>query len=107
MRLSAAVFFSASLLLPACTYAKRPFDGRWDFATTGSGGVGANWLGVTEKNGRLDVWFQPTGGHVHPVTDFKTEGAHMTLTVSPASGNHPAEVWELDAQGDKLTGTQK
>jgi hypothetical protein len=107
MRLSAGVVFSASLLLPFSTYAKSPFAGRWDFATTGSGAVGANWLGVTEKSGKLDVWFQPTGGHVHPVTDFKTEGAHMTLTVSPASGNHPAEVWELDAQGDKLTGTQK
>jgi hypothetical protein len=107
MRTFAGVFFAASLLLPSSIYAKSPFDGRWDFATTGSGGVGANWLGVTEKGGKLDVWFQPTGGHVHPVTDFKAEGSHMTMTVSPASGSRPAEVWELDAHGDKLTGIQK
>jgi hypothetical protein len=107
MRLSAAVFFSASLLLPSGLYAKSPFDGRWDFATTRSGAVGANWLGVTEKNGKLDVWFQPTGGHVYQVTDFKTEGSHMTLNLSPASGNRPALLWELDAHGDKLSGTEK
>jgi hypothetical protein len=107
MRLSAAVFVSASLLLPSCIYANSPFDGRWDFATSGSGAVGANWLGVTEKNGKLDVWFQPTGGHVYQVTDFKADGSHMTLNVAPASGNRPAEVWELDAHGDKLAGTQK
>ena len=84
-----------------------PFVGRWDFDVHTRSGVGANWLGITEKGGQLDIWFQPTGGHVYQVKDFHTDGSHLTFTASPASGRHPAMIWELDASGDKLTGTQK
>ena len=84
-----------------------PFAGRWDFTTTTPGGVGANWLGVTEKDGGLEVWFQPTGGHVIQIKDFKVDGSHMTITVSPAQGKRPATTWDLDAAGEKLTGVQK
>jgi hypothetical protein len=101
------VFISALVLLPSLLHAASPFAGRWDFANNGTGDVGANWLGVTEKGGTLDIWFQPTGGHVHAVKDFKAEGSHLTLNLSPASGKGPALVWELDAKDDKLTGTQK
>jgi hypothetical protein len=62
---------------------------------------------VTEKDGHLEVWYQPTGGNVYQVKDFKVEGSHLTITVSPATGNRPAETWELDAAGDKITGVQK
>jgi hypothetical protein len=106
MRLS-AVFISACALLPSFLYAASPFVGRWDFAHHGTADVGSNWLGVTEKDGKLDIWFQPNGGHVHPVKDFKAEGSHLTLNLSPASAKGPAEVWELNASGDKLTGVQK
>ena len=84
-----------------------PFLGRWDFDVKTPSGVGANWLGVTEKDGKLDVWFQPTGGHVHPVEDAKVTGSHLTLVVDPAHGTRPATIWELDASGDKLTGVAK
>ena len=56
---------------------------------------------VTEKEGKLDVWFQPTGGNVYEVKDVKADGAHLTLTLSPTM------TWELDARGGKLTGVQK
>jgi hypothetical protein len=39
--------------------------------------------------------------------DFKITGNHMTLTVSPATAQAPAVVWELDAKPGMLTGTQK
>ena len=68
---------------------------------------GANWLGVTENNGQLEVWFQPTGGHVIQVKDAHVDGSNLTFTAAPASANHPATTWELHATGDKLTGTQK
>ena len=74
--------------------------GRWDFAKPNTGSVGANWLGVTEKGGNLDIWFQPTGGHVYQVKDFKADGSHLTFTLS----NNVA--WNLDASGGKLTGTE-
>jgi hypothetical protein len=109
MRHLAAVWIILSALgTPALPQnSSSPFVGRWDFDITTDAGPRANWLGVTEKNGKLEVWFQPTGGHVHSVKGFHVNGSHLTLTVSAASGNHPAMIWELDATGGKLTGFQK
>ena len=87
------------LLLQAQT--KRPFVGRWDFNITTASGTRATWLGVTEKNGKLEVWFQPTGGNDYEVKDFKVDGSHLSLKLSPRM------TWELDAGGGKLTGVQK
>jgi len=86
--------------LPAQTTGN-PFIGRWDFNVTTSAGPRANWLGVSEKNGKLEVWFQPTGGNLYEVKDFKLDGAHLSLKLSGAM------TWELDANGGKLTGIQK
>lgn len=95
--LLAAAFSTAALSFAA----DNPFLGRWDFDVKTPSGVGANWLGVSDKGGAPEVWFQPTGGHVHKVENAKFNGSHLTLTISPK------EVWELDASGDKLTGTEK
>ncbi len=78
-----------------------PFVGRWDFNISTPGGTRASWLGVSEKGGKLEVWFQPTGGNVYELKDFKVEGTHMTLTLARTT------TWELDASGGKLTGVQK
>jgi hypothetical protein len=88
-----------TLLVPAL--AENPFAGRWDFNITTPTGPRANWLGVTDKDGKLEVWFQPTGGNLYEVKDFKVDGTHLTLHVSREM------TWELDANGGKLTGTQK
>lgn len=84
-----------------------PFVGRWDFTITTPHGTRANWLGITQKGDGLDIWFQPTGGHVHPVSDYSVKGSHLTMTVAEASNGHPAMIWELNANDGKLTGTQK
>jgi hypothetical protein len=84
-----------------------PFAGRWDFDVTTASGISARWLGVTEKDGELEVRYQPGGGNVYPVKDVHVNGAHMTLTVSPASQAHPAVTWELEAKGGKLVGEEK
>lgn len=78
-----------------------PFLGRWDFNITTPGGTRASWIGVSEKDGKLEVWYQPTGGNVFEVKNFKITGSHLTLTLSPST------VWELDATEGKLTGVQK
>jgi hypothetical protein len=104
----AGFILSAALSVSALAQSGgNPFVGRWDFDVTTRSGVGANWLGITEKDGKLEVWFQPTGGHVYPVDDVKQNGSHLSLVVAPASGNHPATTWDLDASGGKLTGVQK
>jgi hypothetical protein len=103
MRLRIASYL-LSAALAGCVLAQadgNPFIGRWDFDVKTPSGVGANWLGVSEKGGKLEVWFQPTGGHVHPVENAKLSGSHLTLPVSPK------ETWELDVSGDKITGVAK
>ena len=95
---------AAALLLPACAQSNKtanPFVGRWDFNLSASGGARAAWLGISEKDGQLAVWFQPTGGNVYEVKDFKLAGTHLTVTFSRSL------IWQLDAVGDKLTGVQQ
>lgn len=98
-----------SLLLavaPAQTKSN-PLVGRWDFNLKTDTGTRASWLGITEKDGKLEVWYQPTGGNDYEVKDFKVDGSHLTLTLAPATAARPALTWELDAAGGKLTGVQK
>ena len=90
-------------LAPTLAQTAGPFVGRWDF---NMGPMRASWLGITEKNGALDVWYQPTGGNVYQLKNPKVEGGRLILTITAASGNREATTWELEAAGDKLTGTQ-
>jgi len=97
----------AFLMTPAFAQKGSSLVGRWNFNLSTPGGNRAAWLGITEKNGALEVWYQPTGGNVYQVKECKAEGSHLSLPLSPASTNRPAVTWELDAAGDKLTGVQK
>lgn len=81
--------------------AGNPFLGWWDFNITTPGGNRASWIGVSEKNGKPEVWYQPTGGNVFEVENFKIAGSHLTLTLSSTTS------WELNANGNTLTGVQK
>src|SRR5436305_4124357 len=95
----------STLLMPVSRAATtNPFVGRWDFNLTNPTGTRAMWLGVTEKDGNPEIWYQPSGGNVYQVKDFKLNGSHLSVTVSPGP---PPTTWELDANGDKLTGEQK
>ena len=90
----------SAFLAPARAQTQNPFVGRWDFNITTGTTTRATWLGITEKDGKLDVWFQPTGGNVYEVKDVKTEGSHLILGLSEMT-------WDLEASGGKLTGVQK
>ncbi|MDQ6678097.1 MAG: DUF1080 domain-containing protein [Acidobacteriota bacterium] len=103
----ALFFFSVFPPLAAAAGDPNPFTGRWDFNTKTRSGIAANWLGVSKKDGDLQVWFQPSGGNVFQVKDYKLTGQHLTLNLSRSSANRPAMTWELDAAGDTLTGVQK
>jgi hypothetical protein len=81
-----------------------PFVGRWDITVTTPRGAYPDWMEV-DANGATRV--QPRAGSVHPVTDVKFSGPHMTLTLNPAENGQPAVTWELTAEGDKFTGAQK
>ncbi len=100
---SAHLVVLGSILIATSLLAQtNPFLGRWDFnINQPNGKQAADWLGITHKAEALDIWFQPTGGHVFQVTDYKLEGSHLTL-------NMPRGLqWDLNAADGKLTGTQK
>ncbi len=108
MRILSSVIVVSALLTPLLSQTTgNPFLGQWDFNVQTAHGPGANWLSVTDKDGHLQVWFQPTGGHVHEVTHFKVDGSHLVLNLSEPSANRPGMTWELEAAGDKLTGIGK
>jgi len=86
---------------PALFAADNSFVGRWDFNIDTPGRSGAAWLGVFEKNGQVEVWYQNTTGNVSRVNSFKLEGAHLSVPIGPAT------TWELDAVGGKLSGFEK
>src|SRR5260370_2742378 len=86
-----------SILITAFAQKNNPFLGRCDFSTSSGR---ANWLGVSEKDGKPGVWFQPTGGNLYEVKKFKLDGSHLTLNLGQMT-------WKLEAKNGKLTGVQK
>lgn len=102
-----AFAIAAAIFAPLFCSAASPFAGRWDFTVPGATSNASYWLGITEKGGALDVWFQPSGGNVIQMKDFKAEGTHLSVTVTAATATRPATTWELDAVGGKLTGAIK
>jgi hypothetical protein len=94
---------AATLSVPAFAKGGKGFIGRWDFDVMGAEHtVGANWLSVEPKGPtEYEIWFQPTGGHVIVVKDYKLDGDHLHLQVSKDT------TWDLTAAGGKLTGTEK
>ncbi|MBM3763240.1 MAG: DUF1080 domain-containing protein [Acidobacteria bacterium] len=97
----------ASLIVIATALqAASPFAGKWNFNVSTPNGNRASWLGITEKAGTLEVWYQPTGGHVVRVEDVKLEGNSLKLLLGrPADKVRPT--LDLEISGDKMTGTFK
>jgi hypothetical protein len=109
MKRNSALILAVLLAAPVFGQnAGNPLVGRWDFTMTSPrGGTSAVWLGVTQKAGAFDVWYQPSGGNCYQVKNFKVEGSHLSIVMNPATDTRPAMTWELDAAGDKITGVQK
>ena len=105
----ATIALVSAIFVPLLCHAASPFAGRWDFTVPNAAGTSNSsyWLGVTDKGGTLDVWFQPSGGNVLQMKDFKAEGTHLSVTTAAATATRPATIWELDAAGGKLTGAIK
>jgi hypothetical protein len=102
------IALTAVLLLPVLALCQTStFAGRWDFNMATPNGVRACWLGVTQKDGQLEVWYQPPGGNAYQVRNFKMDGSHLTLNMSPTTATRPGLIWELDASGGQLTGIER
>jgi hypothetical protein len=108
-KLSFALLLGFVLLPAAWPQAKNPFLGRWDFTLTPTANArfNASWMGVSEKQGKVEVFFQPSSAHVIPVASFKIRGSHMSVVVNKATKANAALALELDVANGKITGVQK
>jgi hypothetical protein len=86
-----------------------PFVGRWNITLSQAwdGEFNTCWLGVSEKQGKLEVLFQSTEGHVAPVESFKITKNHMSVVVNKASEREAATTLDLDVANRKITGALK
>ncbi len=94
------------LMTTLALHAASPFAGRWNFNVSTPGGTRATWLGVSEKDGALEVWYQPTGGNVYKVSEATVDGDTLKVLLSRPVDKSRA-VLELKAAGDKITGVLK
>src|SRR2546426_1023384 len=92
---------AAALTMSPAQPSKSPFLGRWDIQVTAAQTSYPDWMEVTEKNGAFAAYVQPRSGGARRVHDVKVDGSHLTLTFQPGV------IWDLTAEGDKLTGAQK
>lgn len=108
LRISACITTLGLSLLPVYSQqSQNPLAGRWGFNITAPGGQRAAWLGVKPTAAGLEVWYQPTGGNVYQVKEFKADGNRLSVTVSPARNGRPAVIWELEASLGQLKGVQR
>ena len=98
MTLPRASLSLACVIAASCLGAgNSPFAGRWDLTMTASQGTYPDWMEFAEEGPSGVVRLVGRTGSVHPASDVKVQGSHLTFT-SP-EGN-----WDVTASGHKLSG---
>lgn len=99
--ISAMTLASTVLLLAAFGQSAGSFEGRWDLTISAGGATYPSWI---EVSGGASPAVRIVGrtGSVHPVTDVKIDGSHLTF--SEGKGKIK---WDLTADGGKLGGTEQ
>jgi hypothetical protein len=93
--------FLSVFVFAVLAHAANPFAGRWDITITTPKGTSPRWMELAEKGSDLKVRVQPEGGAVRDIGGAKMDGARLLLKLSDEV------TWELTADGDKISGTQK
>ncbi|PWT93725.1 MAG: DUF1080 domain-containing protein [Proteobacteria bacterium] len=102
MKQLALLLLVAALPAAAQTPAN-PFLGRWDLTITAGKDSYPDWLELTDKDGKLDAFVQPRSGGARHWDTVRLTNGHLIVTMASERG--PSSVWDLTAQGDRLTGT--
>jgi len=105
---SLALTATVALLAPGMPLkAAQPFAGRWDLTVTTPKDTYPSWMEVTQASGQPQVRVVGRVASVHPATDVKLDGSHLSFTTSEWIDGQIKVTWEFHAAGGKLTGTQK
>lgn len=104
-----AVLFAAALLVPAFSRQGNPggFAGRWDLTIQTADAAYPSWLEVTSNGAAPAVRIVGRVASVHPASDVKLEGSHLTFTTSEWFGKDIPVSWEMTVAGWQIHGTQK
>ena len=84
-----------------------PFAGRWDLTITTPKDTYPSWMEFSEKDGSAKLRIVGRVSSVHPATDLKLEGSHLSFTTSEWFGKPIQVMWTMSVAGGKLNGTQK
>jgi hypothetical protein len=107
----------AALLVPALSQKHDPgkIAGRWDLTITASNATYPSWMEFVDEGGRPAVRIVGRTGSARPVEEVKAQvsaagaqmASHLSFVTTESFDGKPIKVtWEMDAQGDKLTGKQ-
>jgi hypothetical protein len=86
--------------------AAQPFAGRWDLTVTTPKDAYPSWMEFTESGGQPKVRVVGRVASVHPGTDVKLEGSHLTFTTKEWFDGEIKVAWDLHFAGGKLTGAE-
>jgi len=101
------LFCAAVLCASLMAAEKNPFAGRWDIDIKTAQDMYPGWMEVAGETGDLKVRYQPRGGAVRPAVGAAIDGAHLIVTLAPATEKQPATTWNMTVAGDKLSGMLK
>ena len=97
-----------ALLVPGLSQkAGQPFAGRWDLTITTPKDTYPSWMEFTQSGGQPKVRIVGRVASVHPATDVKLDGSHLSFTTSEWFDGEIKVTWEFYAAGGKLTGAEK
>lgn len=108
-KLSLALLFATAALVPVFPQqgGAGGFAGRWDLTVKTSNGTYPSWMEVTESGGNPELRVVGRVASVHPASDVKLEGSHLTFSTSESFGKQIPVTWDLTFAGGKISGTQK
>ena len=108
-KLCFAFIAAAAILIPA--FSKQDsaggFAGRWDLTVKTPDSTYPSWMEVTASAGSPAVRVVGRVASVHPASDVKLEGSHLTFNTSEWFGKEIPVSWDLTVADGKISGTEK
>jgi hypothetical protein len=81
--------------------------GRWDLTVQASNATYPSWMEFVDEGGSPAIRIVGRTGSARSVEEVKAEASRLSFSTTESFGGKPVKViWEMSAQGDKLTGKQ-
>jgi opacity protein-like surface antigen len=84
-----------------------PYTGRWDLAIKTPHDKYPSWMEFNDKGGNAQVKIVGRVASVHPATDIKLDGTHLSFTTSESFEQEIKVSWDMSVADGQLTGHQK